>query len=101
MSQPAIPSVPYDALARVCGRYQVRELAIFGSAVSGKPRPDSDIDLLVVFDDGARIGLVALARLRNELSGLFGRPVDLVPKDGLKQALRDQVLAQSRTLYAA
>ena len=62
-----MPSVPYDALARVCGRYQVRELAIFGPAVSGHLRPDSDIDLLVVFDGGARIGLVALARLRNEM----------------------------------
>jgi predicted nucleotidyltransferase len=101
MSQSAIPSVPYDDLARVCSRYQVRELAIFGSAVSGQLRPDSDLDLLVVFDEGARIGLVALGRLRNELSELFRRPVDLVPKDGLKQALRDQVLAQSRTFYAA
>ena len=96
-----MPTVPYEDLAKVCGRYQVRELAIFGSGVRGQLRPDSDIDLLVVFDDDARIGLVALARLRNELSDLFGRPVDLVPKDGLKPALRDRVLAESRKLYAA
>ena len=86
---------------RICHRYGVSELAIFGSGARGQLREDSDIDLLVAFDDGARIGLVAFARLRQELSELFGRPVDLVPKDGLKPALRKRVLGESRTLYAA
>ena len=72
-----------------------------GIGARGRLRSDSDIDLLVVFDDSARIGLIAFARLRQELSKLFGRPVDLVPKDGLKPALREQVLGESRTLYAA
>jgi len=101
VDQQATPSVPFDALARICGRYQVRELAIFGSGARGQLRSDSDIDLLVVFDEKARIGLIAFARLRRELSGLFGRSVDLVPKDGLKPALKEHVLAGSRTLYAA
>ncbi len=96
-----LPTVDQNALSRICSRYQVRELAIFGSAVRGELRSDSDLDLLVVFTRTARIGLVGFARLRTELSDLFGRPVDLVPRDGLKPALRDQVLAQSRTLYAA
>lgn len=93
--------VPRETLARICARYQVRELAIFGSAARGELRPDSDIDLLVVFEERARIGLVALGRLQRELAEAFGRPVDLVPKDGLKPALRAEVLSGARTLYAA
>ena len=101
MSPPDVPAVSAEALARICRQFHVTELSVFGSGARGELRPDSDIDLLVVFDDGARVGLIAFARLRQELSALFGRPVDLVPKDGLKPVLREQVLEESRTLYAA
>ena len=93
--------VPRETLAEICSRYRVRELSIFGSASGGRMRPDSDVDLLVVFESDARIGLVAFARLRNELAEAFGRAVDLVPKEGLKPAIKAEVLAQARTLYAA
>jgi predicted nucleotidyltransferase len=101
MGHQELPAVPQDALERVCARFQVRELAILGSGAGGQLRSDSDIDLLVVFVDGARVGLITFARLRQKLSELFGRAVDLIPKDGLKPALRDHVLEESRTLYAA
>jgi predicted nucleotidyltransferase len=90
-----------EVLDGICARYHVRELSLFGSAVRGELGPDSDIDLLVVFDEDARVGLILLARLRRELSEAFGRDVDLVPKDGLKPALRSVVLAEAQTLYAA
>jgi predicted nucleotidyltransferase len=88
-------------LAALCSRYHVRELSLFGSAARGEARPDSDVDLLVVFEEGARVGLLALAALQRELSDLLGRRVDLVPKDGLKPALREEVLSQAEVLYAA
>jgi predicted nucleotidyltransferase len=93
--------IPKKAIERICARYRVRELALFGSAVKGPLRPDSDVDLLVVLEPDARIGLVALARLQGELADAFGRRIDLVPRDGLKAALRSEVLAGARTLYAA
>ena len=88
-------------IGRICARYRVRELAVFGSAARGELRPDSDVDLLVVFDSEARVGLITLGRLQRELAEVFGRPVDLVPRDGLKPGLKDEVLADARTLYAA
>jgi predicted nucleotidyltransferase len=94
-------SVGNKQLAEICMRYGVRELSLFGSAVRGEMGPDSDIDLLVVFSKSSRIGLIEFARLQHELTELFGRPVDLVPKDGLKPALKSEVLSQARTLYAA
>ena len=97
---PSVTVLP-EAIFRICKRYSVRELSIFGSAAKGESRPDSDVDLLVVFEDEAPIGLVALGRLQRELSEAFGRPVDLVPKDGLKPALKEEVLAEARIIYAA
>lgn len=94
-------SVDRDALARVCARYHVTELSLFGSAARGTLRPGSDVDLLVVFEEGALVTLFTLVDLQTELSELLGRRVDLVPKGGLKPTLKSEVLAEARILYAA
>lgn len=88
-------------LVSVCRRYRVAELSIFGSAARGDASEGSDVDLLVAFERGAKITLFTLVDLQSELTELFRRPVDLVPKEGLKAAIRDEVLAESQTLYAA
>ena len=96
-----IPAVDGEKLKELCARYQVRELSVFGSAVRGTLRADSDVDLLVTFEDHAHVTLFTLFDLQAELSSLFGRRADLVPKDGLKPALRNAVLSEARVLYAA
>jgi hypothetical protein len=88
-------------LARVCERYHVRELAVFGSAARGKLNRDSDIDVLVDFDPNARVGLLELGAIADELRTLLGRPVDLAIKRALKPRIRSEVLAYARVLYAA
>jgi uncharacterized protein len=87
-------------LAEICQRYGVAELAVFGSAVRGEVTEASDVDVLYVLAPGTRLGF-GINRLEDELSELFGRPVDLVAKKALHRLLRDDVTAQARTLYAA
>ena len=82
--------LPLDAIERLCRKYQVAELSVFGSALRPDFRKDSDIDLLVLFQPKARIGLEFWA-LERELSEVIGRKVDLVPKEGLKPLIRDEV----------
>lgn len=94
-------NVDRDAVARVCARDHVTELSLFGSAARGTLRPGSDVDLLVMFEEGAVVTLFTLVDLQMELSDLLGRRVDLVPKGGLKQSLKSEVLAEARILYAA
>ena len=89
------------SLADLCRQYQVRELAVFGSAARGEARADSDIDLLVEFLPGAHIGLMDYAGLMLDLAKLLGRKVDLVSKNGLKPLIRASVLSETRFLYAA
>jgi uncharacterized protein len=93
--------IPTDELANLCRRYEVRELSAFGSTLGEDRRPESDVDLLVSFQPAARVTFATLARMQRELEALLGRKVDLVPKDGLKPVIRDQVLATARVLYAA
>ena len=90
-----------EEIAAFCRRHRIRSLAVFGSALRGDFRPDSDIDVLVEFEPGAQVGFLAFGRTQRELSALLGRPVDLVPRAGLKPVIRDSVLASAELLYAA
>jgi predicted nucleotidyltransferase len=71
---------------------------LFGLAARGDDRPDSDIDLLVDFDEDS--SLFDLMRMSRELEALLGRAVDVVSSGGLKT--RDRaILAESVDLWAA
>lgn len=94
-------SIPEDELAELCRRYDVRELAFFGSVLGDNFRDDSDLDILVEFMPGTRRGLFEFFRLQDELEALFHRPVDLVPREGLKRLIRDQVLESAEVIYAS
>ena len=93
--------IPSERLAEFCRRYGVREMALFGSALRDDFGPDSDLDILVEFDPSAEVGFMALSRMRRELSALLGRRVDLVPKQGLKERIRRDVLDSAEVIYAA
>jgi uncharacterized protein len=86
-------------LDAVCRRNHIRRLDLFGSAVRGELREDSDLDLLVEFQPDSRIGFVALSSAARELSEHFGREVDLLPKGRLKPLIRQDVLASAELIY--
>ena len=91
-----------EALADFCRRNGIRRLALFGSALRGDLRPDSDVDLLVDFEAGQVPGLMRLAGMERELSTLFGgRQVDLRTYGDLSRFFRDEVRAEAVTLYDA
>ena len=93
--------IPEPAIAEICRRYEIRELSLFGSAVRGELRPDSDIDLLVEFLPSARVSLLRHFAAERELTALLGRKVDLVSKRALREGLRKEIVPQARLLYAA
>ena len=90
-----------EALARFCTQHHIRKLAVFGSALKGTDRPDSDLDLLVEFEPGQTPGLLALAAMEAELSTMLGgRPVDLRTERDLSRYFRDEVLRTAEVQYA-
>ena len=97
-----VVTFPAEELGRVCKNYGIRRLALFGSALRGTHRPDSDVDLLVEFDAGRTPGLLRLALIESELSGLLGgRRVDLRTEEDLSPYFREQVIRQAKVQYAA
>ena len=77
-------------------------MALFGSRVSGTPREDSDIDVLVSYEAGKRPTLEQWLDLRDELAELLGGEVDLVEKERLVNPFRRQeILRTARVVYAA
>ena len=89
-----------DALARVCKKHRIERLALFGSVLKGRARPDSDIDLLVEFEPGATPGLLHLAEIEQELSELLGgRAVDLRTAAELSRYFRDEVVREAEEQY--
>jgi predicted nucleotidyltransferase len=91
--------LPMAAIEELCRKYHVRELSIFGSALRPGFGANSDVDLLVLFEPDAAIGL-EFVTLQRELSDAIGRRVDLVPKNSLKPLIRDEVLSEAQVLYA-
>jgi predicted nucleotidyltransferase len=88
------------AIGRLCQKHAIRELSLFGSVIRDDFRPDSDVDVLVEFEPEARVGLLTLARIIEELSELFEQEVDVVTKNSLSPYLRDRILTSREVVYA-
>jgi predicted nucleotidyltransferase len=98
-------SIPRQEIAAFCGRWGIVELAIFGSALRDDFRPDSDVDVLVSFQEHARPTLFDMVRMRGELEGIFGRRVDLVSRRGIEssrnQIRKRAILDSAEVVHAA
>lgn len=88
-------------LANFCQAHHIRRLSLFGSQLKGTARPDSDIDLLVEFDPGHIPGLLGIAGMEIELSGMLGRKVDLRTAQDLSRYFRDEVVRTAEVQYVA
>ncbi|HEX9015823.1 MAG TPA: nucleotidyltransferase domain-containing protein [Chloroflexota bacterium] len=102
----AIP-LPLDGIREACRRFDVAELAVFGSVLSNDFRPESDVDFLVTFLPGADLGpwMSRFLDLQEELSALTGRPVDLVERAAIEKSRnpfrKRQILGTAEVVYAA
>jgi predicted nucleotidyltransferase len=88
-------------LAEFCRRHHIRKLSFFGSVLGETFRPDSDVDVLVEFEPEHVPGLLTLAGMEIELSGLLGRKADVRTAEDLSRYFRDEVVAKAQLLYAA
>jgi predicted nucleotidyltransferase len=92
--------VDRQRVAAFCRRNRIRRLALFGSVLREDFGPNSDVDVLVEFEDGHVPGLAFFA-MERELSEILGREVDLNTPRFLSRHFRDAVLAEAEDQYAA
>ena len=92
--------LPREKIAEFCKRNHIRRLSLFGSALQGDVRPDSDIDFLVEFYPDHVPGLIKLAGMEIEMTELLGRKVDLRTPQDLSRYFRQEVLDSAEVQYA-
>lgn len=94
--------VAQEELVAFCRRSGIRKLALFGSVLSERFSESSDIDVLVEFEPGQRVGYLRMAAMERELSTLWGgRKVDLRTPSELSRYFRDEVMRAAAVQYAA
>lgn len=94
-------SIDKEQIAVFCKKHHITRLALFGSILTDRFGPESDVDVLVEFDPEHIPGLIALAGMEIDLSEILGHKADMrTPKD-LSRYFRDEVLRTALTQYAA
>jgi predicted nucleotidyltransferase len=98
-------NLPMEQIKGFCQKWQVTELALFGSVLREDFRSDSDIDILITFFPTAKRGLTETLQMRDELQAIFNRKVDLIVKAALKRSdnwLRcKNILESAQIIYAS
>jgi hypothetical protein len=92
---------PEQAIAAFCSRHGVRRLSLFGSILRSDFGPESDVDMLVEFEQGRTPGMIGFGSMILELGQLIGRTVDLRTPNDLSPYFRPAVLREARPLHAA
>ena len=97
-------SIPREKIEDFCKRWKIVEFSFFGSILREDFRPNSDVDILVEFAPNSPWGLLDHAKMEEELSQIFSRPVDLVNKKTIQNShnwIRKQNILESAEVYYA
>ncbi|MGB5422894.1 MAG: nucleotidyltransferase family protein [Desulfobacterales bacterium] len=93
--------LPNGRIAEFCKRHRIRKLSLFGSVLRGDFGPESDVDVLVEFEPGTRMGLITFSGLELELGEIIGRKVDLNTPGFLSKYYRDRIINEAVVQYDA
>ena len=94
-------SINKQEVAGFCKKWKIVEMSLFGSVLRDDFNPDSDIDVLVTFSPEAQWSLWDFPQMQDELKVIFGREVDIVEKDALKNPFRrHSILTTKQVVYA-
>jgi predicted nucleotidyltransferase len=94
-------AIDREKIAAFCRKWRVRELSLFGSVLTNDFRPDSDVDVLVVCDQGSSWTLWDHLHAEEELQELVQQKVDLVLRSALRNPFRrHHILSNREILYA-
>jgi hypothetical protein len=94
--------IPEERIRDFCRRWKIAELSLFGSVLRDDFHADSDVDALVTFAKDAEWSLYDWLDMVRELRGIFGRDVDLLSAQALRNPYRrHEILKTREILYAA
>jgi len=92
-----------QGLLEICLRWRIAELSFFGSILRDDFSSESDIDILVTFEEDSSTSLFDLVRMEEEFSTLFGRKVDLISRAAVEvssnKLRREEILSSAEVAY--
>lgn len=97
--------VSKEKISEFCKKWQVKEFALFGSVLRDDFKPDSDIDVLVDFEQDSGRTLFDLVDMIEELKNIFGRDVDLLTRKAVEMSRnyirRKEILSSAEVIYVS
>ena len=93
--------VDREQIAGFCRKHHLIKLALFGSVLTNRFGPDSDVDVLFEYDPKHVPTLFDVVRMERELSGILGRKVDMRTPRDLSRYFRDEVVNNAAVQYVA
>jgi predicted nucleotidyltransferase len=92
--------IPHELISNFCQHWKVVEFALCGSVLRDDFDINSDIDVLVSFEEENQISLFDLAQMQIELREIFNRPVDILEKSALRNPFRKRhILETAQVVY--
>ncbi len=88
-------------LEKICNKYGISYLALFGSFARGNFSANSDVDLLVDYSKESSVkGLLSHIGVAQEFESLFNRPVDLIERSVLKPQLESYINKDLKIIFS-
>ena len=90
-----------EDIVRICEKYGIKELSVFGSSIRDDFREDSDVDFLVTFMENSKLTLFDIVDLKDDFISILDREVDIVEKEALRNPIRKKIiLSTAEVIYA-
>jgi len=97
--------IPQKEIESFCQKYNIKELAVFGSFLRDDFNDNSDIDLLYTFKENSGYSLFDIVRIKEEIEIVFNRPVDFVSRKAIEKSKniyrKRAILENSKVIYAS
>ena len=98
-------SIPKKKVVDFCERWNITELAFFGSVLRDDFGPESDIDVLVNLRSGTSYRISSILHMEKEMDSILGREVDLVFRSDVERSRnylrREAILKSAEVFYEA
>jgi len=98
-------NISQDELNNICKKYLIKELSLFGLGLTESFNKNSDIDLLVTFENKTQYSLFDIVRVKEAFEMFFNRPVDIVNRKAVERSKnirrKESILNNAKVIYAS
>lgn len=91
--------IPKDKITKFCKKNHIMTMSLFGSVLTDRFTPTSDVDILVEFEPEHIPTLFEVVSMEDELSDIIGRHADFKTPKGISRYFRDEVVATAKRIY--